>query len=193
MFCLYQADTLRTPISFTCCSHKIMQNESNQAPNLGPRVWYKEPYLWMLVGFPVASILACIFLIFLAATTKDTLVRDNYYKDGLAINQELAWDKKAVSMDIRLDMIVDGNKATLTMTNSRIELPSTLILKFSHPTLQTQDRDSLLQRVGQEKTYQGFIENLQDGRYYLQVESLEQQWRVRKDDAWVKNGVLLSL
>ncbi len=166
-----------------------MTNESNQAP----RIWYKEPYLWMLVGFPAASILACMFLIYLAVGTKDTLVRDNYYKDGLAINQELAWDKKAVNMDIRLEMTVKGNTAQLTIINSRLDLPNSLIMKFSHPTLQELDRDSLLQRNGQEKTYQGFIENLTEGRYYLQVESLEQQWRVRKDDAWIKNGVPLSL
>jgi hypothetical protein len=166
-----------------------MQNESNQAP----RIWYKEPYLWMLVGFPVSSILACMFLIYLAVGTKDTLVRDNYYKDGLAINQELAWDKKAANMDIRLEMSISGNKAALTITNSRIELPSSLVLKLSHPTLQAQDRDSLLQRSGDGKTYQGFIENVTEGRFYLQVESLEQQWRVRKDDAWIKNGVPVSL
>lgn len=165
-----------------------MQNESNQAE----KIWYKEPYVWMLIGFPVASILACIFLIFLAATTKDTLVRDNYYKDGLAYNQELAWDNKAKANDIRLEMKITDNTAQLTITNSRIVLPTSLVLKLGHPTLKADDRDSLLQRKGQEKTYQGFIENLKDGRYYIQIESLEQQWRVRKD-VWVKNGALVAL
>ncbi len=102
------------------------------------------------------------------------------------------WDNKAKANDIRLEMKITDNTAQLTITNSRIKLPTALVLKLGHPTLKADDRDSLLQRKGQEKSYQGFIETLRDGRYYIQIESLEQQWRVRKD-VWVKNGTLVAL
>ena len=58
-------------------------------------------------------------------------------------------------------------------------------LKLSHPTLAESDRDSLMQ-LTQEKqngkpVYQGFIDDLTDGRYYVQVESPEQSWRLRNE------------
>ena len=149
------------------------------------RPWYKEPYVLMLIGIPSSSVIVCTILITLATNTKDTLVRDNYYKDGLAINQELQWDKKAKNWDIRAELTVTGNTASLVLLNSRQLAPSMLQLKLSHPTLAESDRDALLQLTQQKQNgkpvFQGFIDDLGDGRYYVQVESPEQSWRLRNE------------
>lgn len=150
------------------------------------RPWYKEPYVWMLIGIPLSSVIVGTFFITISVINKDTLVRDNYYKDGLAYNQELQWDKKAKALDIRLEMQVNGNELHLQVINSRQVLPSTLKVTLGHPTIPTKDRESHLQ-LTTDKRYIGFIEPTEDGRYYLLIESLEQQWRIRKD-IWVKNG-----
>lgn len=151
------------------------------------RPWYKEPYVWMLIGFPLSSVIVGSFFITISVLNRDTLVRDNYYKDGLAYNQELQWDKKALSLDIRMEILVDGNELRMQMMNSRQTAPSTLKVTLGHPTIPNKDRESHLQFT-ENKGYIGFIEPTEDGRYYLLVESAEQQWRIRKD-IWVKNGV----
>lgn len=142
------------------------------------RPWYKEPYVWMLIGIPLSSVIMGIFFISKAVSTKDTLVRDNYYKDGLAINQEMKWDKKAESLDVKLEFTIANNEVNLTLLNSRQVAPNVLQLKLSHATLKDFDRDSLLQ-LGEKNSYKGFIDNMTDGKYYIMVESLEQQWRRR--------------
>lgn len=142
------------------------------------RPWYKEPYVWMLIGIPLTSIIVGIFFISQAVSTKDTLVRDNYYKDGLAINQEMKWDQKANNLDIKTEFTVKDNEVTLTLVNSRQDAPNSLHFKLSHPTLKEYDRDSLLQK-GEGKSFKGFIDDVTDGRYYIQIESIEQQWRRR--------------
>ncbi len=156
------------------------------------RPWYKEPYVWMLIGFPASSVIVCSILLTLAVNTKDTLVRDNYYKDGLAMNQEFKWDHKARNMDIRVELITEGNAARLNIVNSRLDMPTTLQVKFSHPTLQSKDRDAFLQRIPGSKSYQGFIDEIVEGRYYIQVESSEQSWRIRSEK-FIKNGEMKSL
>jgi len=156
------------------------------------RAWYKEPYVWMLIGFPTSSIIVCSILLTFAINTKDTLVRDNYYKDGMAMNQEFKWDNKARVMDIRVAFTIKDNVATLDILNSRLDMSNTLLLEFSHPTLQGKDRDSLLQLKPGSKTYQGFIDSVQDGKYYIQVESAEQSWRIR-GEVYVINGETHSL
>jgi len=150
------------------------------------RPWFKEPYVWMLIGIPLTSVIVGIFFITAAVKNKDTLVRDNYYKDGLAYNSEVKWDKKAVEMDIQLELLVSGNDLSLTIANSRLNLPTTLKVTLGHPTIPAKDRESVLQ-LKEGKTFLGFIETMEDGRYYFLVESIEQQWRVRKD-VWIKNG-----
>jgi hypothetical protein len=143
------------------------------------RPWYKEPFVWMLIGVPMSSVIVGSFFIYLAASTKDTLVRDNYYKDGLAINQELQWDKKATSLDVKLSVLIEDNTATIKLLSSRQVPPNTLLLKLSHPTLKDRDRDAFLQ-LSENGDYIGYIDTFEDSRYYLLVESVEQQWRVRK-------------
>ncbi|OUR67299.1 hypothetical protein A9Q73_05730 [Bermanella sp. 47_1433_sub80_T6] len=156
------------------------------------RVWYKEPYVWMLIAFPLSSIIVCSFLLTVAINTKDSLVRGNYYKDGMAMNEELKWDNKARAMDIRVAYTIKDNVASLTVLNSRLDMPSTLLIKFSHPTLQGKDRDSLLQLKPGSRSYQGFIDSVQDGKYYIQVECAEQSWRIR-GEVYLINGESHSL
>lgn len=155
------------------------------------RPWHKEPYVWMLIGFPLSSVIVGIFFITTAVINKDTLVRDNYYKDGLAYNSEVQWDKKAAEMDIRLELLVNGNDLTINILNSRLNPPTTLKVSLGHPTIPEKDRVSQLQ-LTKGQSFLGFVEKMEDGRYYLLVECPEQEWRIRKD-IQVVNGRALAI
>ncbi len=153
------------------------------------RPWYKEPFVWMLIGVPLSSVIVGSFFIFLAASSKDSLVRDNYYKDGLAINQLLQWEKKAKTLDIKLSFKIEGNNASVSILNSRQKYPNTLTLKLSHPTLKEKDRDAFLQH-SKDGQYIGFIENIENGRFYIMIESPEQVWRVKESIEVIQGKVL---
>lgn len=156
------------------------------------RPWYKEPYVWMLIGIPLSSVIMGIFFITKAVMTKDTLVRDNYYKDGLAYNQEISWDKKAVELGLKYELFIEGNKATLNQKMSRLDAPSIIQIKFSHPTLKEKDLDVLMQRQADGRSFSGFIEDFTPGRFYIQLEAPEQQWRIRKE-VWIDSGKAIQL
>lgn len=159
--------------------------------NDAQRPWYKEPYVWMLIGIPLSSVIVGIFFITTAVQNKDSLVRDNYYKDGLAYNSEVQWDKKAKELGVKVDITVSGNDLTLTLLSSRQTAPSTLSVSLGHPTIPEKDRASHVQ-LKEGKTYLGFVDAMEDGRYYLLLECPEQQWRIRKD-IWIKNGVTVAI
>lgn len=152
--------------------------------------WFKMPIMWLLIGIPASSVVAGIFFITLAVSGKDSLVRDNYYKDGLAINEELAWDKKAASLDVRMRLTTNADQSELHafIDNSRAELPNLLHVKFSHPTLKEQDQDALLQRKPNSNEYAGSLEHPLNARFYIQIEATEQEWRVRNDGVMGNNS-----
>ena len=52
--------------------------------------WYKERWTWLLMLMPATAIVAGFITLWLAITSFDGLVADDYYKQGLAINQTLA-------------------------------------------------------------------------------------------------------
>lgn len=156
------------------------------------RPWYKEPYVWMLICIPLSSMIMGAVIITKAVTTKDTLVRDNYYKDGLAYNQEMQWDKKAQNLGLRYELEINGNTAQLRQVMSRLDAPSMIQLKLSHPTLKEKDLDVLLQRQTDNRSFTGYIDDFTPGRFYLQLEAPEQQWRIRKE-IWIEPGKVLTL
>lgn len=155
------------------------------------RPWYKEPFVWMLIGVPLSSVIAGVIFISLAVNTKDTLVRDNYYKDGLAINQELQWERKAEELDIKVSFVINGDELMLDMVSSRQTPPNTLLIKFSHPTLKEKDRDAFLQKT-ETGQFIGLIDNIDSNRFYIQIESVEQMWRI-KGDHYINQNTPITL
>ena len=62
--------------------------------------WYREPWPWLLMAGPALVVVAGLTTAWIAVTHEDGLVADDYYKRGLAINQELRRDSAAVSLDV---------------------------------------------------------------------------------------------
>lgn len=63
-----------------------------------PDIWYREPWLLLVIGGPALVVLACVVTIYLAITRPDPLVSKDYYRDGLRINQTMAAEEAARSL-----------------------------------------------------------------------------------------------
>ena len=50
------------------------------------RPWYKEFWPWFLIAVPIITLIMGGVLLKLAISTEDSLVVDDYYKEGKAIN-----------------------------------------------------------------------------------------------------------
>ena len=62
-----------------------MQNKLPESS--GP--WWKFGHMWMVVGGPAAVVLASFFTIYLAITRPDPVVSEDYYQEGIHINERL--------------------------------------------------------------------------------------------------------
>ena len=54
---------------------------------LSDRPWYREPWPWILMSVPATAVVAGIITLWLAVSSADGLVAEDYYKQGLAINR----------------------------------------------------------------------------------------------------------
>ncbi|MDZ7826539.1 MAG: FixH family protein [Gammaproteobacteria bacterium] len=71
----------------------------------GPRVpWYGHPWVWLLIAIPGLSVVGGIAMIVLATGSPNDLVRDDYYKAGLAIDQDLSEEQRAADLGITLSL-----------------------------------------------------------------------------------------
>lgn len=57
-------------------------------PQVTNRPWYREPYVWLVLGGPLAVIVASIFTIYLAVTRPDPVL-DRQPKAAVVIDEDL--------------------------------------------------------------------------------------------------------
>ena len=112
------------------------------APVTGDRrkPWYREPWPWALIAGPAAVVLAGAFTIWLAVSSNDGLVADDYYRQGLAINQMLARDREAARLEIRASVSLAATGALEVTLESEALPPSMLSLRLVHPTRSGEDQ-----------------------------------------------------
>ena len=139
--------------------------------------WYREPWVWLLILFPSAAVIGGMVTMYLAVTTSDGLVVDDYYKRGKAINRDLARDEAAVRYELAATLALDlqENRVQLVLeSNSNIQ-PAELRLSVLHPTQPGHDQVIRLTPIAA-SVYRGGLARLSQGHWYLQLEA--DDWRL---------------
>ena len=93
--------------------------------------WYRQFWPWFLIALPGTVVIASLYTLFLANRYADDLVIDDYYKEGLAINQELSRQKEAESLGLRATMVINGRRLDIDVAGD-IEAEQ-LRLLLAHP------------------------------------------------------------
>lgn len=115
------------------------------APKSPLKPWYRYGWVWFLIGIPGSAVIAGSITIWIAFTMGDTLVADDYYKEGRAINQRLEKDGEAAARGILIQPSVFRlpNGQTLIQVQYRAAAgqpePEFIRLRMSHPTLDERD------------------------------------------------------
>jgi len=139
--------------------------------------WYREPWVWLMIALPMSAVIGGIITLYLAVSTSDGLVVDDYYKRGKAINLDLARDQAAVRYQLRADIDIDlrENRVRLLLESSDTVLPDALTFSLLHPTQPGHDQVIVL-RHGGEGVYSGSVDELARSNWYLQLEA--DDWRL---------------
>lgn len=140
--------------------------------------WYKEPMILLVAGIPLIAVFWGVVMLKLALDTKDSLVSDSYYKDGVSYTENMEVAEKAKRLQIKADVSFTADEISLTLGGYLDEKPQTLQLQLIHPTLQDKDVTVLMQLMP-DGTYKGVNEVVLPSRRHLWLQSPEQGWRVR--------------
>ena len=71
--------------------------------------WHQEPLAWLVIGIPLATIVACMAMIAIASRAPDGLVVDDYYKRGLEINKVIDRERRAAELGLSLRQVSLGS------------------------------------------------------------------------------------
>ncbi|MDX5444794.1 MAG: FixH family protein [Zoogloeaceae bacterium] len=145
-----------------------------------PTPWYRQRWPWLLMVMPGVSMVLGFVLLYLAITTNDGLVVDDYYRQGRAIDQTIARSVVAAEQGLAADVGLRAEDIRIALNAKEgVELPAELIVTIIHPTRAGFDQVLRLPRADGE--YAGRIAPMTLGRWHVQIEDPERAWRLHGD------------
>lgn len=140
--------------------------------------WYHEPWPWLLMSGPAAVVVAGFVTLWLALASNDGLVADDYYKQGLAINQTLLRDETAAALGLRAEGTLNPADSRLRLVLAgRYPAENALRLRIAHPTRAGLDQTVVLNQV-ESGVFESRLPPLMAGRWLLTLENPERTWRL---------------
>lgn len=145
------------------------------------KAWYKQFWPWFLIALPGSVVVASIATIIIASHKPDSIVIDDYYKAGLAINRDLSREQLAARLDIgsTLQINRDNNSIRIIIDASEHTRPKTLHLKLMHPTLPDKDQFIILEQTDS-NTYNGKTNTISNGSWNVLLEPGTPSWRIQR-------------
>jgi hypothetical protein len=151
-------------------------------PREDTKPWYRQFWPWFLIALPGSVVIASMITIYLAANTDDALVKDDYYKQGLAINQDKARERNATKLDVVITLNYDAANGIMRAEINEAAVGSLpqLDIAMAHPTLSSQDASASLEAVA-ERRFEGPLPLDSSGAvaWHVVVAPPGETWKVR--------------
>ncbi|MGD2076583.1 MAG: FixH family protein [Gammaproteobacteria bacterium] len=149
-------------------------------PPLTPEIepWYRQGWPWLLIALPASAVLGGIITLLLAVQSPNALVVDDYYKEGLAINQHKQRLQAADDLGLEGLLRNNGTRLTLSLSSTTPVTADALRLQLIHSTRSDLDREVTLQRTGAGR-YSGRMRELLPGTWYLRLGPGDAAWEIR--------------
>lgn len=143
--------------------------------------WYREPWPWILMAGPAVVVVAGIYTAWLAVRSNDGLVDDDYYKQGLAVNQRIARDEVAAGLGLSAELMIGADLEIRLFLTAREDIAAEkLFLRITHPTRAGADQSLALHPSGG-GLYTGRLSAPLRGRWQVQLEDERHRWRLSGD------------
>ncbi len=135
------------------------------APPPSPLKWYRFFWPWFIVVLLGTTVVSGIWTAIIAFQNADPLVRDDYYREGVAINRRLSGEKLARRLGVHATLRIVGESVSVEIDSGGPDQLEGVLLQLSHATLQQRDREVLLRR-GDFGSFEGVVAGLSTGRFY---------------------------
>ncbi|MEH6558694.1 MAG: FixH family protein [Oceanicoccus sp.] len=145
--------------------------------------WYKQFWPWFIIALPASVVVAGLITVYIAFDNADSLVVDDYYKQGLGINRTLHQDAVATKLGIKAGVTIDSlvGEVRIILQGNFAEQPRTLLLQWIHPTSKDRDFSLELNRTPN-NDYLGQLITSVDGRWYVQLSAdSPEAWRLKNE------------
>ncbi|MBU2882314.1 FixH family protein [Psychrosphaera sp. B3R10] len=154
--------------------------------NLKQDIWYKNPYVWLVITLPMTAVIGGIATVIITSMNQPDMVVDDYYKKGKAINLELKLYKQAEALGIEMSTVITDQKITL---ENPYNFPAVKI-KLVHSTLKYRDLD-FIATPNAKGQLTAPVEHDISGKWQVFIEPMDGSWKLRKEIALPNSNTIL--
>jgi hypothetical protein len=144
-----------------------------------PKVWYKQFWPWFLIIVPLTSMVLSFTMMNLAFTGKDSMVIDDYYKEGRVINLKIKKLQQAKILNISTKTQVFADYVEVTFISGEPENGEALILDFYHSTQKFKDFSVTVLRDAN-GVYRAPLTDDTLGKWQLSLHPFNEDWKIQK-------------
>ena len=168
-----------------------MSTRTDDPMSGGVTPWYRQAWPWFLIALPATAVIGGLITAYLAARGFDGPVATDYYRQGLAINREVARAQVARELGLvaRVDLAGFGTGDPVRIEiEARDAIPAAeeIQLRLVHPGRPEADRAALLKRSAldadqRRAVYQGTLtasQTADPGVVTWQVALESRDWRI---------------
>ena len=102
-------------------------------PDNDAKSWYRQFWPCFIVALPILTVCAGLFTLALSLENADSLIEDDYYRQGLAINERFQKEARAEALGLEAVLqISQSNTLSLRLTTGAGRFPEWLQLDFLH-------------------------------------------------------------
>jgi hypothetical protein len=152
---------------------------AHPSPVEDTKPWYKHFWPWFLILVPLASMIFSINYFHLALTTENSLVVDDYYKEGRVINTRIDRRDAALKLNIKTELDIRDGAIALRFISGVPTTGEALELGFYHTTMAAKDFKVLLSRDAQ-GVYRGSYDVDINSKWQMTLMPLDQSWKVQQ-------------
>lgn len=152
---------------------------AHPSPVEDTKPWYKHFWPWFLICVPLASMVFSLNYAHLAVTTENSLVVDDYYKEGRVINARLDRTEEAVKRNIKTELMIKDGAISLQFHSGIPATGEALEMSFYHTTMADKDFKVLLSRDAQ-GIYRGSYDVDIASKWQITLMPLDQSWKVQQ-------------
>ncbi|QSX38887.1 FixH family protein [Shewanella sedimentimangrovi] len=142
------------------------------------QAWYKQFWPWFLITLPLCAVVASFTTLKIAMDNSDSLVADDYYKQGKAINQDLSKIQYAKQLGMQFSLEYRDNQIVIVQHGGPA-YEAALNVAFYHPTLAERDF-KLVATQDANQNYRIMPQTAMAGKWEVRLESFDGKWRVQK-------------
>jgi len=110
--------------------------------NTDTKPWHQQFWPWFLILFPLAMIIICVGLFYAALKQPISMVKKDYYEEGLTINKNITEIKHARELGLQAKINFQDNhhiQIVLSAVDSHFQLPPIISLQLDHPVDEKKD------------------------------------------------------